>query len=156
GSTPQSGTANQTFTNPLAVTVTAVYALEPVDGGLISFAAPTDGASATLSAATVTIANGVAGVFGTANATLGSYSVTATASGGGPVDFDLTNIEAPSLVVTTTLDEDDDTDGTTSLREALAYAESLPGPETVTFDPAVFGTAPQKITLTLGALSVTE
>ena len=48
------------FANTLAVTVTAVNAVEPVDGGVIAFAAPTAGASAALSAATATIAGGQA------------------------------------------------------------------------------------------------
>ena len=70
--------------------------------------------------------------------------------------FALTNTEPPGLVVNTVLDTTDDTDGTTSLREALAYAASLSGPQTITFDPAVFGTTPQTITLTLGALTLTD
>ena len=36
------------FARSLAVTVTANNSIEPVDGGIVSFAAPTDGASATL------------------------------------------------------------------------------------------------------------
>ena len=49
-----------------------------------------------------------------------------------------------------------DTDGVTSLREAIAFAESLTGPRTITFDPSVFGTTPQTITLTLGELKLTD
>jgi CSLREA domain-containing protein len=64
----------------------------------------------------------------------------------------------PSLVVTTLTDEDNHTSdprfGTgTSLREALEYANSLPGPSTITFDPSVFA-MPQTITLTLGTLDI--
>jgi hypothetical protein len=64
-----------------------------------------------------------------------------------------------SLVVTTTLDEDNGTsdpafDGT-SLREASHYANIHPGPDVITFDPTVFST-PQTITLTLGELPITD
>ena len=52
-----------------------------------------------------------------------------------------------SLVVTTPGDVVDPLDGLTSLREAVANAESLAGPQTITFDPTVFATA-QTITLT--------
>src|SRR4029077_231124 len=121
---------------PLAFTVTANSPVEPVDGGIIRFAVtPVGGASAMLSANTATIASGVASVTATANTTMGKYAVSATATGADPHGFVLTNTERPSLVVTTNLDEMDDTDGLTSLREAIAYADSLPGPSTITFDP---------------------
>ena len=51
---------------------------------------------------------------------MGQYVVSATATGADPDGFVLTNTERPSLVVTTNLDEMDDTDGLTSLREAIA------------------------------------
>ncbi|HMP74306.1 MAG TPA: fibronectin type III domain-containing protein, partial [Kiritimatiellia bacterium] len=44
-----------------------------------------------------------------------------------------TTAEAPSLVVTTTNDVVDAFDGQTSLREALAYAATLTGPQIITF-----------------------
>jgi hypothetical protein len=152
GSSPQTTLVGTAFARPLAVTVTAVNPVEPVDGGIISFAvspAP-GGASAVLSAATVVIADGQAAVTATANATPGQYTATATLAGVGAVDFSLTNA---SLVVTTAQDDADDTDGVTSLRKAIAYANTLPGPNTITFDPAVFGTTAQTITLTHGPLS---
>ncbi len=68
----------------------------------------------------------------------------------------LTNTEPPGLVVTTNLDETDPTDGLTSLREAIAYAERLPGPSTITFDPAFFGTKPRTIRLTGGPLVISD
>jgi hypothetical protein len=100
GSTPQSARAGTPFANPLAVTVTANNPIEPVDGGVINFAAPATGASATLSAATATIAGGQASVTATANSTLGTYTVNASALGAGPGGFDLTNTEPPRPVLT--------------------------------------------------------
>src|SRR5262249_33022065 len=92
GSSPQSTGIGQAFGNPLAVTVTAINPAEPVDGGVISFAAPGTGASATLSAASATIINGQAGLSATAGTTAGSYTVTASAAGvTTPVSFALTN-----------------------------------------------------------------
>ena len=260
GSTPHSAMVGTPFGQPLAVAVTAVNPVEPVDGGVITFAAPASGASTTLSSFTAVVVNGEAVVTPTADTTPGSYAVTASAAGsatvadfaltntpgapasiavvsgsgqkanfamrfatplvavvkdaygnllsgvsvifaapesgpsatvtGSPIEtgadgeasvtatagtiggsytvtaavanvttaaaFTLTNTKAPSLVVDTTLDKVDDTDDTTSLREALAYAESLPGPSTITFDPSVFGTTPQSITLTAGPLELTD
>jgi parallel beta-helix repeat protein len=156
GSTPQSTLIGTAFTNPLAVTVTANNTgqfVNPVDGGVITFTAPTSGASASLSATTATITGGKAGVTAAANATAGPYTVSATAVGAGQAAFVLKNF---SLVVTTTLDETDDSDGLVSLREAIAHAQEFPGPHTITFDPAVFGTTPQTIILTLGPLTLTD
>ena len=82
GSTPQSALIDAAFANALGVTVTAKDSLEPVAGGVIAFAAPSSGATATLSAATAKIgSNGVASVKATANNTGGTYSVTASAAG---------------------------------------------------------------------------
>ena len=52
----------------------------------------------------------------------------------------------PSFVVDTTADFSDPTDGKTSLREAIASANALPG-HTITLDTTVFA-SPQTITLT--------
>jgi hypothetical protein len=157
GSNPQSTPINQPFPRPLDFTVTANNPVEPVDGGIVRFAVtPAGGASATLSSASATIAGGVASVTATANTTMGQYVVSATASGADPDGFVLTNTERPSLVVTTNLDEMDDTNGLTSLREAIAYAETLPGPSTITFDPAFFGTRRRTIRLTGGPLVLTD
>ena len=135
GSIPLSTPVNQAFPKPLVFTVTANNPVEPVDGGIVHFTVtPVGGASATLSADTATIAGGVVSVTATANSTMGKYVVSATATGADPDGFALTNTERPSLVVTTNMDDMNDTDGLTSLREAIAYAESLPGPSTITFD----------------------
>ena len=145
------------FADPLAVTVTPNNPVEPVDGGVIGFVVtPAGGASATISAATATIAGGMASVTATANATIGPYIVSTTVSGAEPVGFVLTNTEAPSLTVTTRSDVVDATDGLTSLREAIAYANSHPGPDTITLDPAVFGKSHRTIVLTAGPLILTD
>jgi hypothetical protein len=96
GSTPQSAVVGTAFANALGVKVTARDALEPVAGGVIAFAAPSHGATATLSAATATIgSNGVASVKATANGTAGTYRVNASAAGAAAAaSFTLTNTAA--------------------------------------------------------------
>jgi hypothetical protein len=154
---PWSTPVNQPFPKPLAVTVTANNPIEPVDGGMVKFIVTTvHGASATLSADAGTIRNGVVSVTATANATIGNYRFSATAAGAVPDGVPLINTERPSLVVTTTLDEMNCTDGLTSLREAIAYANSLPGPSTITFDTAGFGNGRRTIRLAGGPLYVTN
>jgi hypothetical protein len=144
------------FFNPLAVAVTSVNPIEPVDGGIVGFAAPAAGASAALSAATASIAGGQAGITATANGTMGSYVVTATAAGAASASFALSNTESLSLKLTTHRDVMDEFDGLTSLREAIAYANAHPGPDTITFDPAVFGKSPRTIKLNGGPLVLTD
>ena len=141
-SSSQSTPINKPFANTVAFTVRANNSVEPVNGGIITFAVASSGsASATLSSGTATIAGGVASVSATANSVIGQYGLSATATGAGTGGLVLTNVERPSLVVTTNLDVVNDTDGLTSLREAIAYAETLTGPSTITFDPAFFGTS---------------
>jgi len=97
GSTSQSTLVRTAFTNPLALTVTANDPNGPVDGGVISYTAPETGASAALSNATATIANGQASVTATANDTMGSYNVTASAGGDSSATFALTNTGTPDV-----------------------------------------------------------
>jgi CSLREA domain-containing protein len=60
-----------------------------------------------------------------------------------------------TFVVNATNDETTDSDGKTSLREAILLANQFAGTvDTVAFDPAVFG-SPQTILLTLGELAIT-
>jgi fibronectin-binding autotransporter adhesin len=163
GSTPQSAAAGSPFANPLAVSVRANNVgqfVNPVDGGVISFAAPAAGASATLSGPTATItatnAGDVASVTATTNSAIGAYIVSASASGAGSAAFALTNTAPPSLKVTTKLDVVNHVDGLTSLRAAIAYANSHPGPDTIIFDPASFGTKRRTIRLVGGPLVLTD
>ncbi|OIO89861.1 MAG: hypothetical protein AUJ92_20345 [Armatimonadetes bacterium CG2_30_59_28] len=91
GGNGQSAAINTAFTNPLSVSLTANGAGEPVDGGSVTFTAPTTGASASLATSPATISNGAASVTATANGTSGSYQVTASAAGANSVNFALTN-----------------------------------------------------------------
>jgi hypothetical protein len=153
----QSAPINTEFASPLAVTVTAMNSVEPVNGGVVSFAAtPVGSASATLSAATATITGGAASVTSTAGASIGQYLVTATAAGARPVGFVLTNTQAASLGQPTPRPVVEKFDDLASLRAAIAYANSHPGPDTITFDPASSGTKRQTIVLTDGPLVLTD
>ncbi|WP_165232543.1 choice-of-anchor Q domain-containing protein [Aquisphaera insulae] len=97
---PQSAVVGTQFTDGLTVTVTAKNSVEPVDGGVVSFAAnPSGGASATLSASSSVISGGEAVVTATANGVAGSYTVSASASGASGVLFSLQNAKA-SIVAT--------------------------------------------------------
>ncbi len=102
GGTPQSAALDTAFANPLTVEVTANDPLEPVADGMVSFAAPTGGASAALSSDTATIgSDGVASVAATANSDAGTYTITASGPGAGAAaDFDLANMATPTVTVT--------------------------------------------------------
>jgi hypothetical protein len=95
----QSALVGTAFANPLVAVLTEKFAGSPIPGASLSFAAPTTGASATLSAGSATTdANGQANVTATANHTAGTYKVTAAATGvATKASFSLTNT-APILV----------------------------------------------------------
>jgi hypothetical protein len=169
GSTPQVAVVGTAFAHPLTVTVTANNPAEPVDGGIISFAAPAAGPSAMLSSAMAVITSGQANVTATANTTAGAYTANATAPEAPSASFSLTNTQSlrspgpiqrpspsPTPGTTTTADVLHHVDGLTSLRKAIAYANSHPGPDTITFDPAIFGKAPRTIKLIGGPLVLTD
>src|SRR5271157_3382689 len=152
----KSANITEPFANPLVVTVTANNSIEPVAGGQVRFTAPTSGASASLSVNPATIAaDGMASTTPTANASAGSYAVTATATGvTNPASFSLTNVA--SLVVNTTSDSAYTAPGVNTLRLAITYANSFTtGTPTITFDPNVFASA-QTITLTSGQLELSN
>jgi predicted outer membrane repeat protein len=147
----QNTTVSTAFPAPLVVSVIANVSIEPVAGGIMTYTGPGNGASITPNVSRATIgATGQAILTATANGTAGSnYTVIASAFGvAGAVGFTLTNNPPPSLTVTTTDDVADNTDGRISLRAAIADALRLGGPQTITFDPTVFGTTPRTITLT--------
>jgi hypothetical protein len=96
----QSATVNTAFAHPLVVTVKANNAVEPVVGGVITFAAPSSGASAVLKSSPTTIgSDGKASDTATANGTAGTYTVSAAANGiASSGKFSLTNIAPASMV----------------------------------------------------------
>ena len=158
GGTPQSAAVGRAFSNALAVTVTANNPVEPVNGGIVSFAAtPVGGAAATLSDAAASIAGGVASVTATANSSMGTYLVSATASGAAPAGaFVLTNTPATKLGQTPPGNVVQQFDNLASLRAAIDYANSHPGPDTITFDPAPSRRARRTIKLRGGPLVLTN
>ncbi|MGE5396388.1 MAG: CARDB domain-containing protein [Chitinophagales bacterium] len=93
GSTPQNTAINTAFTNPLALYVAPQHAGEPVAGGVVTFTAPTSGASATLGSATAQIIEAFdpAWVAATANGTVGSYVVRASVNSTDYANFSLFN-----------------------------------------------------------------
>jgi len=92
GGDNQSAPINTAFTSPLSLTVSS-SASEPVDGGQVIFTGPGSGAGISPRVYTVTISGGAVTQVVTANTTVGSYVVTATARGnlGDPISYNLTN-----------------------------------------------------------------
>jgi predicted outer membrane repeat protein len=91
GGNNQSTPINTAFAQPLQVSVTANNAIEPVNGGKVTFTPPASGASASLATSPATIASGSASVNATANGIRGAYVVTASIVGGNTVTFNLRN-----------------------------------------------------------------
>jgi CSLREA domain-containing protein len=103
-------------------TATGTYA----DGSTANITPYVTWASATLSVATINISGlATALVPGTSAITASRAGVTSPA--------DTLTVLAPSFVVNTTADDFGFFDGTTSLREAITFANAQPGPTTITF-----------------------
>jgi hypothetical protein len=98
GGNNQQALVNTPFPAPLSVTVSSPFG-EPIQGGVVTFAVPPGGASAIFPGPnTATLdASGHAAVSVSANATTGTYPVTASASGARLVSFNLTNLPALTL-----------------------------------------------------------
>ena len=140
GGTGQSTTVDTGFLNPLVVTVTSAYG-DPVQGGMVAFAVPADGASATFSANGATAANatidpaGQAAVGVKANTVAGTYGVMANARGAAfAAGFSLTNTSGAAYQITPALRP-------SGLRATVGYAFTGPLQVTVTdeFGNAVAG-----------------
>jgi T5SS/PEP-CTERM-associated repeat protein/autotransporter-associated beta strand protein len=108
GGDGQSAAVGTSFAAPLAVQVRDDWN-NPVPNIPVTFAAPGSGASAVLSAGSVTTdANGYAAVNAIANAQVGSYAVGASGGIGAPVAFALSNLAAVADVsVGIAVDRDD-------------------------------------------------
>ncbi|HST23330.1 MAG TPA: S8 family serine peptidase, partial [Blastocatellia bacterium] len=121
-----------------------------LSGVAVTFAAPPSGASGTFTGgvSSVTVVTNGSGVATaptfTANATTGSYIVTATVNGLAPVNFNLSNTCPGSFVVTSNGDN-----GAGTLRDVIGNACAG---ATVTFAPGVTG----MITLTTGELMINK
>ncbi len=93
GGATQSTLVSTAFSTALQASVASAFS-EPVNGGVITFIAPGSGASCTFSVNPITIASGSVSATATANATFGSYAVSASASGATSATFNLVNIAA--------------------------------------------------------------
>lgn len=101
GGDNQRTASNTAFATPLGVGVSSASG-DPVDGGLVTFSAPSSGASAVPQTSTVAIASGGVATSPTlfANNIAGSYQVTAiTAGAGAPVSFSLTNARSTTTAL---------------------------------------------------------
>ena len=142
GGDGQSTAVSTPFTNPLVVTVSSGFS-EPVNGGQVTFTAPSSGASTNPAVNAATIASGAVSQSVTANGTAGGpYTVTASAAGATSVNFSLTNTPGCSSAITVTNNADS---GAGSLRQAIA--DVCPG-GTITFN------SDYTITLTSGELAI--
>jgi fibronectin-binding autotransporter adhesin len=155
--TGQAATVATGFASPLVAVVKDAYG-NPVPGVSVSFAAPTSGASATLTGSSAqTGANGRASVNATAGTIVGSYIVTAAVLNvTTAASFTLTNTGAFRLGQPPSDDGAQEFDDLTSLRAAIAYADSHPGPDTITFDPAPSGKKRRTIKVIGGPLVLTN
>jgi hypothetical protein len=88
----QSAAVGSAFGQPLVVSVSSPYG-EPVQGGVVTFAAPAGGPFATFPAGSTAVldAAGRAGVSALASAAAGTYTLTAAVAGSGSVVFHLVN-----------------------------------------------------------------
>ena len=105
--TPQSATTSSDFAAPIVAKVTDA-GNNPVEGATVTFAAPGSGASAVLAFSSATTdAQGLAATTVTANATGGTYNVTASTTGVvGSASFALTNtVDLCAGVVCTASDQ---------------------------------------------------
>ena len=154
GSSHQTSNIGTAFANPLAVSVTANNPVEPVNGGVVTFAAnaAANGAVAFfLPASSAVIAGGQAAVTAAPNNMDGSYHVVASASGSSPVTLNLTNTGPvfAHLIVNTTSVSLFPGAGLLSLPEAVLFADlDRSGNSKITFDNQVFKTPQTRSTLT--------
>ncbi|MBO9662154.1 Ig-like domain-containing protein [Dokdonella sp.] len=133
--TTQSATVGQPFPQPLKVKVADANG-DPVPGVAVTFAAPTSGAGAILSATSVnTGADGVASATATANTVAGSYTVSVSVIGvDTPATFSLVNTAgAPAAIDALGAGAEQSTDVATAFPDPLvakvadAFGNPVPG-----------------------------
>jgi CSLREA domain-containing protein len=173
GGTPQYALIGTAFDRPLQAKVSDAYGNGVVAGVTVGFVVngSAAGAGAILSSGTaLTNSAGVASVTATANATAGAYTATASVTGvTGSAGFSLTNVTTANLVVTTAADAtagvasncspqsstSSGTDAACSLRDAIAYANSMNAATNIYFDAGQFpATGSTTITLAGGQLEI--
>jgi protocatechuate 3,4-dioxygenase beta subunit len=99
GGDSQSAIIGMPFADPLVVKVTDADG-NAVSGAAVDYAVPSSGASATLAGTLVTGADGQTLVFATANALVGSYTVSASVAGVADIaDFHLTNTYGTGILI---------------------------------------------------------
>ncbi len=101
GGDNQTTLLNTAFATPLGVDVSSAYG-DPVNGGTVTFTAPSSGASANPITNAVTITSGVASQTMTANGLPGPYAATANSAGAtAPAIFALANTKADTTTALT-------------------------------------------------------
>lgn len=130
----QTAPVNSVFAIPLALSVASPHG-EPVEGGQVSFNAPSTGASTIPPIFSATIAGGAVSDTVTANTILGSYNVTAGARGAPDAYFALMNTACATNSITVANTNDS---GAGSLRQAIA---DVCGVGAILFDGTYFGVA---------------
>lgn len=108
GGALQEGTVGTAFANPLALSISSGYG-EPVDGGLVTFSAPLNGAGLTFTETVAIINDGAVSLPVTANGEAGSYVVTANTNGnfGDAINYNLTNLFRTFIPIVMMPDETD-------------------------------------------------
>jgi hypothetical protein len=156
----QSAAVGATFAGPLVVKVTDSFG-NPVPGVTVTFAGPTTGAGVTFPSGTTatTTSGGQAGVTVSANATSGSYLVTASAVGvTGQASFNLVNAAGAPAAVTAESGAGQTTPVTTGFVSLLvarvtdALGNGVPG-VTVTFAGPATGAG---VSFPVGSTAVTD
>jgi sugar lactone lactonase YvrE len=147
------------FTGPTGVAVDGLGDVFVADYGgnrVVELSLPTVAATpASVSGSTAVAVSG--SLTGLTPLTTYYYRVAAEGPGGMAVGAinSFTAPETPSLNVTTTQDVVNAYDGLTSLREAINYANTLTGPQTITFASSLTSGGPATITLGGTELSIT-
>jgi len=100
GGDNQSAVISTSFVAPLALTVTAGNAAEPVNGGAITFVPPASGPGLDPATPfTLTVSGGAVSRSVAANGTIGTYAVPAASAGATGVSFSLTNVAQPDTAI---------------------------------------------------------